>query len=96
MTAISLLGILGLIGFLTIGLAVGAAYFTAMWRSAELFAAGRRMPLAIALVAGRFALIAATLAGVAIRGGAMPLLMTALGVVIARAVAVRRVRAIAP
>ncbi len=87
--------ILVLIACLALGIVVGGVYFDAMWWSAELFAAGGRIPLAVALVAGRFGLIAATLAVVAIRGGALPLLMTALGVVIARAVAVRRVKAMA-
>lgn len=91
----SVLLILSLIGCLALGLAVGGVYFTAMWWSAELFAAGGRVPLAIALVAGRFALIVAVLVLVA-RGGALPLLTTALGIVIARMLAVRRVEALAP
>jgi hypothetical protein len=96
MSSITFLGGIGLLGCLLLGLAVGVAYFAAMWRSAELFAVGDRVGLAIGLVAGRFALILAVLAQIAIRGGALPLLTTALGIVIARAVAMRRVRAMAP
>lgn len=88
--------ILGSIGYLMIGLIVGGVYFTAMWWSAELFASGGRVPLAITLVTGRFALIVTVLGLIATRGGALPLLITALGVVVARFVAVRRIRALAP
>jgi F1F0 ATPase subunit 2 len=87
--------ILGLIGYLVLGLIVGGVYFTAMWWSAELFAAGGRMTLALALVAGRLVLIVAVLALVATQHGALPLLATAFGIVSARIVAVRRVKALA-
>ena len=87
--------ILGLIGYLVLGLIVGSVYFAVMWWSAELFAAGGRVTLALALVAGRFALIVAVLALVATHHGALPLLVTAFGIVIARIVAVRRVKALA-
>lgn len=89
-------GTLALIGYLSLGFAFGAAYFAAMWWSAQLFAAGRRLPLAIALVAGRFALILALLVLVATRGGTLPLIAAAIGIIIARVVALRRVRAMAP
>ena len=91
----SALTILVLIGCLMLGLAVGGIYFTAMWWSAELFAAGGQISWAIALVAGRFVLMLASLATVAIRGGALPLLATALGILIARMVVVRRVKTMA-
>lgn len=87
--------ILGLVVCLALGLVMGGLYFAAMWWSAELFATGSRMQLAIALTVGRFALILAVLALVAIRGGALPLLATAIGVVIARAAAMWRVKAMA-
>lgn len=96
MTDLSLLTIATMIGCLLLGLSVGAAYFAAMWRSAELFAAGGRMILGLALSVGRFAMILGVLGGVAIQFGALPLLMTALGIVIARFMAVRRVKAMAP
>lgn len=96
MSGFSFFGVLGLIGCLLLGLAVGAAYFAAMWRSAELFAGGGRVSSGIALVAGRFALILAVLALIAIRGGALPLLATALGILVARGIAMRRVRAMSP
>ncbi|MEO6218466.1 MAG: ATP synthase subunit I [Sphingomonas sp.] len=92
----NILTILVLLGCLALGLVVGGAYFRAMWWSAELFATGERVPTAIALVAGRFALMLAILATVAIRGGALPLLATAAGIALARIVAVRRVKAMAP
>lgn len=96
MSGVTSLDMLGLIGCLVLGLAVGAAYFGAMWWSAELFAAGGRAPLAIALSVGRFALILAVLGAVATQFGALPLLVTALGILVARFVAMRRVKAMAP
>ncbi len=96
MNALTLFGALALIGYLLLGIGFGAAYFTAMWWSAQLFAAGRRLPLAIALVAGRFALILALLILVATRCGTLPLVATVIGIVIARVVALRRVRAMTP
>ncbi len=86
---------LAVTGYLALGLIVGGIYFTAMWWSAQLFAAGGRMPLALFLGMGRLALIVVVLVLVATRGGALPLLATALGIVIARFVAMRRVKAMA-
>jgi F1F0 ATPase subunit 2 len=90
----SITQILSLVGCLVFGLIIGGVYFTVMWWSAELFASGGRVPLAITLVAGRFALIVTVLALIATQGGALPLLITALGVVIARLIAVWRVKAL--
>lgn len=88
--------LLVLIGFLAVGLAIGTIYFAAMWWSAQLFAAGEGVAPAVALVAGRFTLMVAVLALVAIRSGALPLLATALGIVISRWVVMRRVKVSAP
>ncbi len=85
--------ILSLMTCLALGLVVGGIYFTAMWRSAELFAAGGRIPLAITLTVGRFSLILAVLAVIATRGGALPLLAVALGIVTARWIVMWRVKA---
>lgn len=87
---------LTLFGYLALGLVVGAIYFAAMWQSAQLFAGGKQTARAIALVTGRFALIVLVLGTVAVRGGGGALLACALGFVIARWVAVRRVRALMP
>jgi F1F0 ATPase subunit 2 len=87
--------ILGLIGNLVLGVILGGVYFTAMWWSAELFAAGGRVTLALVLVAGRFVLIVAVLVLVATHHGALPLLATAFGILCARFVAVRHVKALA-
>jgi uncharacterized membrane protein (UPF0136 family) len=88
--------ILDFISFMALGIATGWVYFNAIWWSASLLAGGNRTGLTVALVMGRFALIAAVLATVAIRGGAMPLLATALGITAARMVFMRRVRAMTP
>lgn len=88
--------ILEFAAYLALGVIVGGLYFTAMWWSAQLFAADGRTPLALFLGMGRLTLIVVVLALIATRGGALPLLVTALGIVIARLVAVHRVRARAP
>lgn len=87
---------LGLATSLVFGLVVGGIYFAGMWWSAILFATGGRTRLVLALVAGRFALILAALGLVAIDGGALPLLVTGAGILIARTIAVKRVKAMAP
>ncbi len=92
----SALFIMALIGCVVLGVIAGGAYFGAIWRSAELFTSGDRLPTAIALVAGRFALILVVLATVAIRGGALPLLATAVGIAVARLAVMRRLNATAP
>jgi F1F0 ATPase subunit 2 len=96
MSGVTLLDMLGLIGCLVLGLAAGAAYFGAMWWSAELFADRGRATLAIALSVGRFTLILAVLGAVATQFGALSLLVTALGILVARFGAMRRVKAMVP
>ncbi|MEO6152324.1 MAG: ATP synthase subunit I [Croceibacterium sp.] len=91
----SFVQILALAGYLAFGLAVGGVYFATLWWNAQLFAERGRVALAITLVAGRFAVILAALGLVAVRVGAWPLLATALGIVLARMAAVRRVNALA-
>lgn len=88
--------ILTFISFVALGVVTGWVYFNAIWWSATFFTGGNRVALAVALVVGRFALIAAVLATVAIRGGAAPLLATVLGIAAARMVFMRRVRAMTP
>jgi hypothetical protein len=82
------------LGFLLVlGILLGLAYFRAVRLSAELFARGRRVALAITLTLGRLLLLGGLLVLI-VRQGALPLLAFALGFLVARALAMRRVRAI--
>jgi hypothetical protein len=73
------------------GIALGIAYFTAVWWNARQFALGGGMVTTIALIVGRFVLLGGGLALTSLEG-ALPLLLTALGVVLARFAIMRRVR----
>jgi hypothetical protein len=84
--------LLGLGLHLMLGGIVGLVYFRAVRLSAELFARGRQAALAIGLTVGRLLLVGGLLVAVA-REGALPLLASALGFLLARAFAMRRARA---
>ena len=75
------------------GAGLGALYFTGVWWNARLFAGGTSLTAAIGLVAGRFALLAGFLTLASLEG-ALPLLVMALGVLAARPVIMRRVKAL--
>lgn len=82
------------LGFhLALGILVGLAYFRAVRLSADLFAHGRRVALAITLTLGRLLLLGGLLVLI-VREGVLPLLAFALGFLVARALATRRARAI--
>ncbi len=80
---------------LTLGMVVGALYFRSLWWTTRRFGADGRVTAAVALMAGRFVLLGGALF-LASLAGAAPLLTMALGIVVARSVVVRRVRATAP
>lgn len=73
------------------GLAVGALYFMTLWWNAALFGAAGRVRTLIASIAARFVLLGGVLTAVSFEG-AMPLLATATGILIARTIVLRRVR----
>ena len=73
------------------GYGVGRLYFLALWRSARGFTAGGSIIVLVALSVGRLAVIGTALT-LASFEGALPLLSAAGGVLIARAVALRRSR----
>ncbi len=97
MTALSFDGLpawavpLGLAAHLAAGIGLGAFYFQALWWNTQRFAAGGRLTTATALTIGRFALLGGVLF-LASQEGALPLLAVALGILVARAVVMRRVR----
>ena len=80
---------LGLAAHLAAGILLGLLYFRALWGTAKLFAEGGRAATAIALTIGRLGLLSSLLTLAALEGAA-PLLAMALGVLIARAAAMRR------
>lgn len=80
-----------LAAYLAGGMALGALYFRLLWWNARRFGGGSHVATSIAWMVGRFALLAAVLVGVSFEG-AMPLLMTALGIFIARFFVMRQVR----
>ena len=77
--------------WLAVGIAAGAAYFFSIWWSADQFADGGRITTTLALALIRLLVLGGLLMFASFRG-AGPLLATALGVVIARFVVMRRLR----
>jgi F1F0 ATPase subunit 2 len=80
---------------LVAGFAVGVLYFRILWWNVRSLAVGRRIATVIALTGARFVLVAAVL-GLGGFEGALPLLATALGLLLARPVVTRQVREAAP
>lgn len=70
------------------GLIAGAIYFALLRWNVTLYASGNRTRLAVGLQMVRLALLACALAGVAVQGGE-PLLVSALGVLLARPLIMR-------
>ena len=86
---------LGLAAHLAAGIGLGACYFGGLWWNACLFASRTRLAAAIGLMVGRIALLAGCLTLASLEG-ALPLLMMALGVVAARPLVLRGIKATAP
>ncbi len=82
--------LLSLGAHLAAGIVAGTLYFRALWWNARRFAAGERVATTIALMIGRFVVLGGILLLASLEG-AMPLLTTALGILIARAAVMRRV-----
>ena len=76
------------------GIAAGTLYFVGLWWNARLFARGGSW-LSILMLLGRIGALACVLT-LAARQGAMPLLVMALGVFVARFAVMRGLRAAAP
>ena len=94
-SAWGLLGVSVLAAHFVFGAGLGALYFAGVWWNARLFADGTSLAPAIGLLIGRFALLACALALTSLEG-ALPLLVTALGVLAARPLVIRRVKALIP
>jgi F1F0 ATPase subunit 2 len=77
------------------GIAAGTLYFVSLWWNTRLFGRDGRVSTLIAATAARFILLAGLLTAASF-AGAMPLLATAAGVLIARAAVLRWTRMTAP
>jgi F1F0 ATPase subunit 2 len=84
--------IMPLIPYLAVGICLGLLYFGGLWWNAHLLAAPGGTRMAFAVMAGRFAMLGGALALASWRG-AGPLLAMAFGILVARAVVMRQVRA---
>jgi hypothetical protein len=73
------------------GFALGLAYFRVLQISADLLVRGQRPLLALALMAGRFALVGAGLYGAVLAGG-LVLLAAFAGVLCAKSLMLRKAR----
>jgi len=71
------------------GALIGALYFLALHWNVRMLALGRTPLLTMALVFGRFVLLAGVLATIASWFGALPLLLAAAGILVVRTAAVR-------
>ena len=83
--------LLALAAYLLVGVLLGLVYFSALWWNVQLMGRRGRKAAAIGLMLGRLALMIGLL-GLASRDGALPLLLMALGVLIGRAIVMRRLR----
>jgi F1F0 ATPase subunit 2 len=86
---------LSLAAHLAAGVIVGALYFRSLWWNARRFTAGDRTATTIAVMIGRFVVLGVVLTLASLEG-ALPLLLMALGVVIARFIVIRQIREITP
>jgi F1F0 ATPase subunit 2 len=77
------------------GGAGGVLYFRGLWWNASLLSQGGRTAAAIILLVGRFALLGGMLTLASLEG-ALPLLVTALGVLIGRSAVMRSIGKVAP
>lgn len=80
---------------LAVGIALGVLYFRALWWNVRRFGGDGRVTTNVALMIGRFVLLGGLLTLASLEG-ALPLLMTALGVLVGRAIVMRHTRQAAP
>ncbi len=87
--------LLSLGAHLAAGVMLGVLYFRALWWNTRRFALGGRVTTTIALMIGRLGLLGGMLTLASLEG-ALPLLVMALGILIARSAVLRRGREAAP
>jgi F1F0 ATPase subunit 2 len=81
---------LSLAAHLAAGIVVGVIYFRILWWNARRFTMGGHVATTIAVMIGRFVVLGIVLTLASLEG-ALPLLLIALGVVIARSLVMRRI-----
>ena len=86
---------LSLAAYLAAGIAVGVIYFRSLWWNARRFTSGSHVATTIAVMIGRFVILGVVLTLASLEG-ALPLLLMALGVVVARSLVMRRIGEITP
>lgn len=86
--------VVGLAAHLAGGIALGVLYFGSLWWNTRMLAGSGRLRNAMAFTLARFTLLGGILVLVSLEG-AVPLLMTALGVLVARSGVLRRIREVA-
>ncbi len=86
--------VVGLAAHLAGGLGLGVLYFGSLWWNARMLAGSGRLGTVMAFTVARFTLLGGILTLVSLEG-AMPLLMTMLGVLVARSAVLRRAREVA-
>lgn len=72
------------------GAVIGALYFLTLRWNVQAFASRQSLLAPIGIQAARFALLAGMLAVIVIQFGALPLLLAALGILVARTILIRR------
>jgi F1F0 ATPase subunit 2 len=87
--------LLSLTAHLAAGTILGVIYFRSLWWNARRVTEGGRVATTIAVMIGRFVILGAVLTLASLEG-ALPLLLMALGVLIARSVVMSDIREIAP
>jgi F1F0 ATPase subunit 2 len=87
--------VLSLVAHLVAGIMLGIFYFRSLWWNAQQFSSSGRVATTITVMIGRFVLLGVLLASASLEG-ALPLLVMASGVLIARSFVMRKVREIAP
>jgi F1F0 ATPase subunit 2 len=76
---------------LAAGVMLGIIYFRSLWWNARRFSAGGRVATTVAVMIGRFVLLGLLLTLASLEG-ALPLLLMALGILIARSLVMRKIR----
>ncbi len=87
--------LISLCAHLAAGSLLGLLYFRAVWWQTQRFASGGRLSTTIAMMIGRFLLLGGVLTLASLEG-ALHLLVTALGVLVARFAVMRQLREAAP
>jgi F1F0 ATPase subunit 2 len=87
--------LLSLVAHFAAGIMLGLLYFRSLWWNARRFTGGGRVATTIAVMIGRFVLLGGLLTLASLEG-TLPLLVMALGILIARSVVMRRIREITP